>query len=142
MKNVYKIALVVIALLSVIPGCELNIETFEVYDDRNQFIGSYEIEEYSEGSSATFYYDIHISKSRNQNGVIWIGNFYDADISVFGEVDFDRFYIPVQRIGNLEFEGRGTIFAGEELSISYTVREIRPGPDYVDFMNCVGWKNF
>ena len=142
MKKLHKISTASLILLIVFSGCELSIETVEVYDERNPFIGSYEVEEYSEGSSASFLYEINIWKSRYQDGVIWIGNIYDADIKVFAEVNADRFYIPQQRVGDLEIEGRGSFIGPDELSITYTVREFRPGPDYIDFLNCLAWKQF
>ena len=142
MKNLYKIFVSYSLLLIALSGCELSFETVEIYDERDRFTGYYEVEEYSEGSSATFYYNLNIWKSSRRDGIIWIGNFYDCDITVFAEVGADRFYIPVQRTGNLEIEGRGTLYAGDELSISYSVREIQPGPDYVDFLNCRAWKHY
>ena len=142
MKNLYKISIHFVTLLMVLSGCELSVETFEIYDERNQFIGSFEVEEYSEESSATFFYDISIWKSRYQDRVIWISNIYDADIKVSAEVNGNRFYIPLQRVGDMEIEGRGSLLGSEELSITYTIREFRPGPDYIDFLNCVAWRYY
>ena len=123
-------------------GCELSFESIVVFDDRNDFVGRYEVEEYSESTSTTFIYDIIIRKSVYSDGVVWISNFYDANIRIFAEVNGNRLYIPLQRIGNREIEGRGTLYGGDELSMTYTVREIMPGPDYVDFLSSVAWKHY
>jgi hypothetical protein len=100
------------------------------------------VEEYSESSTSTFVYNITIRKSRYSDGVIWIDNFYDANMRVFANVNGSRFHIPLQRIGNREIEGRGSLFGEDELSMTYTVREILPGPDYVDFLNSLAWKYY
>jgi hypothetical protein len=140
MKKTYRSFLLFGLIPIILSSCELSFETVVVYDDRNDFIGSYEVEEYSESMTSTFIYDITIRKSRYSDGVIWINNFYDANIQVFAEVKGNKFYIPLQRIGNWEIEGRGSLFGGDELSMTYTVREIMPGPDYVDFLNSIAWK--
>lgn len=142
MKNTNKSHLLFGLIVLIFSSCELSFETVVVYDERDEFIGTYEVEEYSEGTTSTFVYNITIRKSRYSDGVIWIDNFYDANMRVFAEVNGNRMHIPIQRIGNREIEGRGSLFDGDELSMTYTVRELLPGPDYVDFLNSLAWKYY
>jgi len=142
MKNAYKSHLFFGLIILIFSSCELSFETVVIYDERDEFIGTYEVEEYSESTTSTFVYNITIRKSRHSDGVIWIDNFYDANMRVFAEVHGNRIHIPIQRIGNREIEGRGSLFGGDELSMTYTVRELLPGPDYVDFLNSLAWKYY
>jgi hypothetical protein len=127
-------------MLLLFTGCIVDLEFGDLYDERNVYLGWYEVEEYSEASSTTFLYDITITKSRYDDNVVWIDNFYDANIRVFAEVNGYSLYIPAQRVDYFEIEGRGTMYGGDELSITYTVRENVIGPDYVDFLSSVAWK--
>ena len=142
MKNIYNFSIYLVLGILFLSGCELNIESPFIFDERNKFVGKYEVEEYSENTSLTLIYDIRIQKSRYPDNIILISNFYDADIEVIGEVNEDRFSIPPQRVGFREIEGRGTWFGGGEISMIFTVREIEIGPDFVDFLSCSTWQYY
>ena len=120
MKNIYYLSIYFILGILVLSSCEIDIETSFVHDERNKFTGKYEIEEYSENTSSTLFYDIRIKKSRYPDNIILISNFYDSDIEVFAEVNGDRIFIPPQVVGFREIEGRGTWFGGGEMSLTFT----------------------
>lgn len=134
--------LIFLAFSIILGGCDIIIEDLFLIDERDLLVGNYEVEEYSETDGATFIYDLSIYKTRHHDNIIIIYNLYDSDLEIIAEVyEYGKkIRIPLQRIGDLEFEGAGTLYNDEELSITYTVRNIHNNPLFADFLSAVAWK--
>lgn len=107
------------------------------YDNRNNFVGLYDVEEYSETFKDLTYYEIRISKSRYDRE-IYIDNFYAADLRVYAIVSFDDIRIPFQVVDGYEIEGTGTL-AYRELVLNYRVRDIYSN-SMADYCETVAWR--
>jgi len=130
-----------ILFLIAINGCEMVVENG--FPDQRMFvIGDYEIEEYSELDGTMFYYDVGIYKSGYAGDHIIIYNLYDSGLDILARVydNGEKIRIPLQRLENLEFEGAGTLFNGNELSLTYVVRDVQSPVFYTDYLSAVGWK--
>lgn len=100
------------------------------YDPRNVILGQYDVSEYSETYQEMVYYTFQVTKS-GQSEKIYISNFYGADISVYGFLDYDQITIPFQVVNGYEIEGVGNVFDGQ-ISLSYRVYDqiSKTRPDY------------
>jgi len=127
--------------LIAINGCEMVGED-GFPDQRNLIAGNYEVEEYSELDGTIFYYDVGIYKSGYAGDHIIIFNLYDSGLDILARVydSGEKIIIPLQRVEDLEFEGAGTLFNGDELSLTYVVRDVQSPVFYTDYLRAVGWK--
>lgn len=107
------------------------------YDERNKFVGSYDVEEYSETYQEVTLYEIRISRSRYDRE-IYIDNFYAADIRVYATVSFDNVRIPFQVVEGYEIEGTGSLH-GNELILSYRVKDLYDH-SIADYCESVAWR--
>ena len=107
------------------------------WDDRDDFVGYYEVEEYSETTNEYFHYEIDIVKSCCTDNEVLIRNFYDVGLEVRARVNGYRLTIPRQYIGNYEIEGTGRI-ENSRLSLSYVVRNPYQFPS-TDFLSATAW---
>lgn len=131
-----KKALLGISVLILISSCDVTIIE-EVYDPRDPFTGRFDTEEYSETLDAFSYYDVFIVKDADPfSNVIYLRNFYGANIEVFGEVNGSKLVIPRQRVGYYVVEGIGSLDFGE-LVMSYTVEDTDPASRFVDYCSTV-----
>lgn len=131
-----KRALLGISVLVLLSSCDV-ILVEDAYDPRNQFTGRFDTEEYSETLDVFSYYDVSILKDADPySNVIYIRNFYDAGIEIFGEVNGSKLTIPRQQNGYFVVEGIGSIEYGE-LVMSYTVEDSDPGNRFVDYCSTV-----
>lgn len=129
MKNLY--FLLFIALGS----CQIILyEEPSYYDSRDDLVGRYEIEEYSETTERYYSYNIEILKSCCDSDKVYIRNFYDVGIEVVAEFDGYKLIIPRQYIDDYEIEGTGRL-NGSEVTLSYIVRNRfqHPSTDFLDF---------
>jgi hypothetical protein len=94
-----------------------------VYDHRDRVTGHYDIEEYSKTYHDYTYYSIYVSKDRYHSDVIYLENFYGADIRVEAYLDYDVITIPYQVINGYEIDGDGTL-TGSHLSLNYRVKDL------------------
>jgi hypothetical protein len=97
-------------------GCIINLE----YDERECFIGSYEVDEYSESLDAYAMYDFRIRRDHNDDYTVYIENFYDADLIVYAEIYGSKIKIPSQWVDGYLIEGHGSLH-GHELTLNYSV---------------------
>jgi hypothetical protein len=111
---------IMLAAMLVVLSCDVIIVEPQ-YDVRTQLVGSYWVEEYSKTYDVYTGYSIWLSKGGGQSS-IYLDNFYDADISVRGEVSNNKVFIPWQVVDGYEIEGVGTLY-GTTLSLSYRVRD-------------------
>ena len=136
-----KKALLGISLLVLISSCETVIIEAP-YDPRDEFLGNFDTEEYSETLDAWSYYDVFILKDADPlSNVIYLRNFYGANIEVFGEVNGSRLTIPRQRVGYFIIEGLGRLDF-DELVMSYTVEDTDPASSFVDYCSTVSFRRF
>lgn len=106
------------------------------YDYRDNVVGYYEVEEYSQTYDDMTYYDINISRSSHRDEV-WIDNFYAADISVYAIVSYDRIRIPFQTVDGYEIEGSGSV-RGSRIDFTYSVKD-RYSHKATDFCETTAW---
>ncbi len=108
------------------------------WDDRDQFVGSYKVEEYSNTTDRLFTYRIRIEKSCCNSDEVRITNFYGADLEVFGLVNANKITIPLQSVDGYEVEGTGRIANGK-LTITFVARDLFAYPVFADFVDVEGW---
>ncbi|MFZ6009880.1 MAG: hypothetical protein ACOYXT_05975, partial [Bacteroidota bacterium] len=112
--------LLITSMILVLASCEINyIEPR--YDARNNVVGSYDVEEYSETYNDYTYYTLYISKS-SYSREIYLENFYGTDIRVHAVLDYDKITIPYQVVNGYAVEGVGTLRGGD-ITLSYSVRD-------------------
>jgi hypothetical protein len=106
------------------------------YDYRDNVVGYYEVQEYSQTYNDRTYYDIDITRSSYRNEV-FIHNFYAADISVRATVTDNRIRIPYQVVDGYEVEGSGT-FNRNRIDFDYSVRD-RYNNTVTDYCESTAW---
>lgn len=116
-------------------SCYVVVE--EPYDPRNNFVGTYETEEWSTVYGGTTYYDVTISKSGYQDGRVWISNFYGIDLEVSGTVRGDEITIPNQYNGDFEVSGWGYLDNQGRLRLEFSIVEHRVFSDRYDECDAV-----
>ena len=107
------------------------------YDMRDKFVGSYDVEEFSETYNEMTYYEMRLLKSRYDRE-IYIDNFYASEIRVYATVSFDDIRIPFQIVDGYEIEGSGTLYH-DELNLSYRVKDIYDNTA-ADYCETVAWR--
>ena len=110
------------SLLLVMASCDITIIEPR-YDSRDQLVGYYHVEEYSETYDDYTNYTLRISKDYNSSYTIYLNNFYGADISVYARVDYNKITIPYQVVDGYEIEGVGNL-SDSELSLNYRVKDL------------------
>lgn len=135
-----KTRLVLLSLIVVLlASCDV-IVVESRYDERDRVTGSYRIEEYSQTYNmySNFHLSIHPAGYGQQD--VFIDNFYNADITVRGEVSANKIYIPLQLVDGYEIEGVGTIYSNQ-IEWSYQVRDTYERYQPVDFCEATAWFN-
>ena len=132
MKNL----LIIFGVLFFATSCDIIIIEPQ-YDERELFIGRYDIEEYSATYDYSTVYPISISKSSHSFDEVLINNFYDVNISVYAWVDGNKISIPLQEVNLYEIEGTGTL-RNNEIHFQYRVRDLYSG-GVTDFCQAVAW---
>jgi hypothetical protein len=107
-------------ILLVTTSCDI-ILVEPAYDERNRIIGSYHLEEYSQTYNDYTSFFIYIRKSGIGQQVL-IENFYNSDMDVLADYQFDKIYIDRQFVNGYEIEGVGTVY-GNEIKFNYKVRD-------------------
>ncbi|TVR41670.1 MAG: hypothetical protein EA394_05175 [Bacteroidia bacterium] len=125
-KTIIFFCLVLLYLLTM-TGCDSDKK-----DDRNKFIGRYEVVEYS---LITYTprddYVVRISKDIGTENMMRINNFYNFDIEVLAEVHgYDIIVFP-QTQNVFVFEGSGTL-VGTVITMNYTVHSVNDDSDFFD----------
>jgi len=134
-----KKALLGISFLILISSCDYVILE-EFYDPRDEFTGRFDTEEYSETLDVYTYFDVFIVKDADPySNVVYIRNFYGADIEIFAEVNGGKLVIPRQRNGFYQIEGIGSIDRGD-IVMSYTVEDTDPRSRFVDYCSTVAFR--
>lgn len=139
-----KITIPFLLLVAVsISACHVEIDDpapIVVYvDERDYFIGIFDVEEYSETFDIHNYYTIDIVKSAGHSGVVYLRNFYGAGIDVLAEVEGVHLFIPHQEVNGFEIEGEG-IIDGQRLDLFYTVHDHLTAYDFIDYCSSTAWR--
>jgi hypothetical protein len=106
-----------------------------VYDERDAFVGSYDVSEYSSTYDENWEYGISIYKS---SGQIVIDNFYNSGLKVYANVSGQNLYIPWQTVDGYEIKGDGFV-EGSKIVLNYKVRDTYTQGAAWDFCNASGW---
>ena len=131
-----KKGLLLLSVIALFSSCDITyIE--DVYDNRDNFTGRFEAEEYSETYDQLSFFDTRILKDSDLLGnVIYIRNFYAVDIEIFAEVDGNRVNIPRQSIDGYIVEGTGRYENGD-IYLTYAVEDTFSRNGRTDFCNTV-----
>ena len=132
MKKLYFYSLLIFFFAS----CEVIIIE-PAYDLRDDVVGSWEVEEYSETYNITTRYYINISKSVSEYDAVRIHNFYDVNVSVKAYVEGNKIYIPLQVKNGYEIEGVGTLHFGE-ITFNFSVYDLING-GITDYCDAIAW---
>jgi len=119
-------------------GCEIYVFEEPHVDDRNLFIGTYHVDEYSQVTEQSYTYSMTIQKSCCNSREIKINNFYGVGISVRAIVNDNRLTIPLQLVNGYEIDGTGKMLY-DKLVLTYIVRDLNGGPVFTDFVEANGW---
>ena len=118
-------------------GCEIYIFEDPYVDERNQFIGNYHVEEYSQVTEQYYTYNITIEKSCCDSRELIISNFYGVNITARAVVNNNRLTIPLQVVDGYELDGTGKI-EFNKLNLTYIVRDLSSRPVFTDFVDAEG----
>jgi len=131
-----KKGLLILSVLALLSSCDITY--IEVpFDERENYLGRFESEEYSETYDQLTYYNMRIVRDSDDfSNVIYIRNFYAVDIEVFAEVRGDRVTIPRQIVGGYIIEGTGRNEFGD-LYLTYSVVDTFAPNNPTDFCNAV-----
>ncbi|MFZ5971021.1 MAG: hypothetical protein ACOYXA_05475 [Bacteroidota bacterium] len=128
-----RISMLWVALL--LFGCEVMVVE-PIADPRDEVVGWYEVEEYSETYNVYTDYAIRITKAGNGSDV-YLHNFYGIELRVIGEVRNNKIFIPWQLVEGYEVEGIGTI-QGTGIRFHFNVTDrYSDGP--TDFCEAEAW---
>lgn len=121
-------------------GCEIYIIEEPVpWDDRDAFVGTFSVNDYSETLDEHFAYQVVISKVCCNSNQVWIHNFYGVDIDVLAEVRGNRITVSRQFIEDYEVEGTGRL-EYDQLIMTYVVRDHYYTPTFTDFVSSTSWR--
>jgi hypothetical protein len=110
------------------------------YDHRDNAVGNYDVEEYSETYNDMTFYSMQIKKSGYSNEIRFV-NFYGVDIDVYATLRPDNsITIPFQVVDGYEVDGVGSLH-GNELNLTYRVKD-RYSNDRTDFCETVAWFDY
>lgn len=131
-----KKGLLIVSVIALLSSCDITyIEG--PFDNRDNFTGRFEAEEYSETFDQLTFFDTRILKDSDDFGnVIYIRNFYAVDIEVFAEVNGNRLTIPAQSIDGYIIEGTGR-FENGVIYLTYAVEDTFSNNGRTDFCNTV-----
>lgn len=135
MKKGLLIALVLVAFSS----CDVWVIEAP-FDPRDNFVGRYNVEEYSETYDVLTQYRVRILKDADPySSIIYLRNFYAVEIEVFAEVIGDRLNIPRQEVDGYVIQGTGRLEFGD-LTLSYSVEDRLDNSRLVDFCNTLYYR--
>lgn len=116
-----KPVLIAAAAMLVLASCDVLVVE-PAYDYRDDVVGYYDIEEYSDVYNDYVYYDIYIGERSGSRRAVYISNFYGADITIDAYLDNRTITIPYQVVNGYEVEGSG-YFSGSRLTLDFSVKD-------------------
>ncbi|MBW6478063.1 MAG: hypothetical protein K0B37_01435 [Bacteroidales bacterium] len=112
----------VLSVLVILTGLVFTACETTEFDSRNNFRGTWNVEEYSYRLPMPSYYQSRITLDEFNEENIFIDNFYDAGLEISAMVVGSKMFIPYQQIGIFEIlDGYGG-FSENTISMSYVVR--------------------
>ena len=112
----------VLSVLVIIAGLFFTACETTEFDSRNNFRGTWDVEEYSYRLPMPSYYQSRITLDEFNEENIFIDNFYDAGLEISAMVVGSKVFIPYQQIGMFEIlDGYGG-YSENMISMSYVVR--------------------
>ncbi|UII25320.1 hypothetical protein LVD15_18700 [Fulvivirga maritima] len=112
--------LYIIPIAILLASCEVVVvEEPVISNARDQFLGYYEVDEYSTTFDEYVYYNMDVVRGEYRDEV-FLTNFYGANIDVLAEVNGNSIYIPSQRVDGYYIQGNGRI-NGNQLVINFNV---------------------
>jgi len=130
--------LVFVSAILLLASCDVYyVDPVPVYDPRDQFVGTFDISEYSSTYDEYWEYGVSIYKS-NGNQIV-IQNFYNSDLNVYGYVNGMNVKVPWQNVDGFELQGSGYV-SGTKLIINYKVRDTYSQGGAWDFCDATGWR--
>lgn len=112
----------VLSVLVIIAGLLFTACETTEFDSRNNFRGTWDVEEYSYRLPMPSYYQSRITLDEFNEENIFIDNFYDAGLEISAMVVGSKVFIPYQQIGIFEIlDGYGG-YSENMISMSYVVR--------------------
>ena len=112
----------VLSVLVIITGLLFNACETTEFDSRNNFRGTWDVEEYSYRLPMPSYYQSRITLDEFNEENIFIENFYDAGLEISAMVVGSKVFLPYQQIGMFEIlDGYGG-YSENMISMSYVVR--------------------
>jgi hypothetical protein len=91
------------------------------YDQRNDVVGYYDVEEYSQSYNDVTYYSMQISKGRSYDEIV-LRDLYADGLRVYAILNYDRITIPFQVVDGYEIDGTGTVY-GSKINLDYRVKD-------------------
>jgi len=133
--------LLLFTVLVSLASCEIYFleESYVDYDDRDLFVGSYHVKEYSQTTESYYEYNITIQKSCCDSEEVRISNFYGSDLVVYATVYDNRITIHQQHTDGYEIEGTGKMDYNNKLTLTFVVRDLYTKPVFADFIDAEGW---
>ncbi|HEX8059606.1 MAG TPA: hypothetical protein VF473_01660 [Cyclobacteriaceae bacterium] len=126
-----------LAILLVATSCETYyVEPVVHYDPRDQFVGSYDLQEYSSTYDENWNYSVSVYKGAGSQ--IVIDNFYNSNLRVYANVNGNRFSVSWQIADGYELQGDGYV-EGRKITINYKVRDTYTNGSPWDFCSATGW---
>jgi|SRR5690606_27872631 len=131
-----KTLMLISGILVIVTSCTF-YDVEPLYDQRDKFLGHYDVEEYSETYRDYTFYEMRIVRSRYDRE-IYLDNFYAAGIRIYAIVSFNDIRIPYQVVDGYEIEGTGTLYH-DQLSLSYRVKDLY---EYTvsDYCETIAWR--
>lgn len=132
-----KKGLLLLSALILLSSCDITLIEEAPFDPRDNFLGRYEAEEYSETYDLLSFYDMRIVKDGDPySSVIYLRNFYAVDIEIFAEIIGSRINIPRQAIGGYIVQGTGRYEYGD-VYLTYSVEDTFSNSGVTDFCNTI-----
>jgi hypothetical protein len=119
-------------MLVTLSSCYLDAfeEQTHSYNYRNEIVGRYDIDEYSDTYHEYTYYSVSISEGYGRRE-IYINNFYGQGLGVVAYVDGSQIEIPFQVVDGFEIEGIG-LYRHNKIEFHYSVSD-RYNHGYTDY---------
>ncbi len=123
---------IILVLLGLITGMVMWSCGSASDDERDRFIGRYEVEEYSlETFSPMDDYEVNIIRDTGSQSLVIISNFYNYDVDVYARVDGNDIFVEEEVCNIFEFNGSGTL-SGSVLTLEYSVKYVPDDNDEFD----------
>ncbi|MBL3655779.1 hypothetical protein [Fulvivirga sediminis] len=133
--------LLIIPIVLLLASCDVVVVEEPVpviVNTRDQFLGYYEVDEYSSTFDESVYYNMRVVVGEYSDEV-FLTNFYGANIDVLAEINGNSIYIPNQRVDGYYIQGNGRI-SGNRLVINFSVDDYYDHHVPTNYCELVGYR--